>query len=134
MTQEIGITIGQKEITNFTVLGASFLPVGYFTRCETTSREVILLDSDLSLISCELQPGPVIAGFWVPTSQRARGRESLINLDGVVKREVFWSRTQSLSYFVDRVPLSLAPNDCRKKPRDLKARSRRHPLQKQMTL
>lgn len=72
--------------------------------------------------------------FWVSTSQRVWGRELLINLDNVVKREVFWSRTQSMSYFVDRVPPSLAPNDCRKKPRDLKARSRRHPLQKQMTL
>lgn len=71
--------------------------------------------------------------FGVSTS-RVWGRELLINLDDVVKREVFWSRTQSMSYFVDRVPPSLAPNDCRKKPRDLKARSRRHPLQKQMTL
>lgn len=72
--------------------------------------------------------------FWVSTSQRVWGRELLVNLDDVVRREVFWSRTQSLSYFVDRVPLSLAPNDCRKKPRDLKARSCRHPLQKQITL
>lgn len=58
----------------------------------------------------------------------------LMNLDDVVKRGVFWSRTQSLSYFVDRVPLSLAPNDCRKRPRDLKARSRRQSLQKQIKL
>lgn len=58
----------------------------------------------------------------------------LMNLDDVVKRGVFWCRTQSLSYFVDRVPLSLAPNDCRKRPRDLKARSRRQSLQKQIKL
>lgn len=58
----------------------------------------------------------------------------LMNLDDVVKRGVFWSRTQSLSYFVDRVPLSLAPNDCGKRPRDLKARSRRQSFQKQIKL